>query len=124
MTIRFDAFPRGKVQLLDGELKRRFDVNRHYLMSLSSDALVFNHRLEAVLADGMGRMEHGGWEVPACHLRGHFLGHWLSAAARIWAATGDEPIKAKADGLVAALAECQAANGDGWVTYTFWWKTV
>ena len=115
MPTQFKAFPRGQVQLLDGELKRRFDVNRHYLMSLSSDALLFAHRLEAVLANSFRNEPlHGGWEAPSCQLRGHFLGHWLSAAARIWAATGDEQIKAKADGIVAALAECQARNGDGW----------
>jgi DUF1680 family protein len=116
MQTRFEALPRSAVQLLDGELKRRFDVNRHYLMSLSTDALVFNHRLEAVLANSLRNEPlHGGWESPGCQLRGHFLGHWLSAAARIFAATRDAPVKAKADAIVAALAECQAQNGDGWV---------
>jgi len=115
MKARFEAFPRDKVQLLDGEFKRRFDVNRYYLMSLSSDALTFNHRLEAVLDQLTKPAEHTGWEDPGCQIRGHFLGHWLSAAARIWASTGDVEIKAKADAIVAALAKCQEQNGDGWV---------
>ena len=116
MTARFDALPRNSVQLLDGEFKRRFDVNRHYLMSLSTDALVFNHRIEAVLANSFrNEALHGGWESPGCQMRGHFLGHWLSAAARIWASTGDTQIKAKADAIVAALAACQEQNGNGWV---------
>ena len=25
---------------------------------------------------------HWGWEAPVCQLRGHFLGHWISAADR------------------------------------------
>ena len=117
MTTRFQAFPRGKVQLLDGELKRRFDLNRYYLMSLSSDALLFNHWHEAAGRGGLGQgpAPHGGWERPSCEVRGHFLGHWLSAAARIWAATGDEQIKAKADAIVAELAAIQERNGNGWV---------
>jgi DUF1680 family protein len=115
MQTRFEALPRSAVQLLDGELKRRFEVNRHYLMSLSTDALVFNHRLEAVLANSFrNEALHGGWESPGCQIRGHFLGHWLSAAARIFASTGDAQIRAKADAIVAALAECQEQNGDGW----------
>ncbi|MBN1919407.1 MAG: glycoside hydrolase family 127 protein [Verrucomicrobia bacterium] len=116
MKARFDALPRENVHLLDGEFKRRFDVNRHYLMSLATDALVFNHRIEAVLANSFRNdVLHGGWESPGCQVRGQFLGHWLSAAARIWASTRDAQIKAKADAIVAALAACQAQNGDGWV---------
>jgi DUF1680 family protein len=111
---RLEAFPRRAVQLLDGDLKQRFDLNRCYLMSLSSDALLFNHRHEAVLAQWTRPAEHTGWEDPACQLRGHFLGHWLSAAARIWAATGDEQVKAKADAIVSELAKCQEQNGTGW----------
>ena len=107
MSTQFKAFPRRQVQLLDGELKRRFDVNRFYLMSLSSDSLLFNHRLEAVLANSFRNEPlHGGWEAPSCQLRGHFLGHWLSAAARIFAATGDEQIKACAakGGIIAPVS--------------------
>src|SRR5690606_6535246 len=51
----------------------------------------------------------------ACQVRGHFLGHWLSAAARIWASDNDERIKRKADYIISELARFQAHNGDGWV---------
>ena len=36
-----------------------------------------------------GDDRHWGWESPTCQVRGQFLGHWLSAAARIVATTGD-----------------------------------
>ena len=116
MSTQVKAFPRRQVQLLDGELKQRFELNRYYLMSLSSDALLFNHWHEAAGRGGLeqGPSGHGGWERTECELRGHFLGHWLSAAARVWAATGDEQIKAKADAIVAELARIQDRNGNGW----------
>jgi uncharacterized protein len=117
------AFPRRSVKLLPGILKERFDVNRYYLMSLESDALVFNHKKEAVLAQtGLSimpapgeRSKHGGWEDPGCQVRGQFLGHWLSAAARIWASTGDKQIKEKADFIIDELEMCQNQNGNGWL---------
>jgi DUF1680 family protein len=48
-------------------------------------------------------------------VRGHFLGHWLSAAARIYAHNGDMEIKARADHIVAELGRCQHENGGEWV---------
>ena len=53
----------------------------------------------------------GGWESLDCDLRGHTTGHMLSACALMYAATGQHVFKAKADSLVAGLAEVQAALG-------------
>jgi len=41
------------------------------------------------------------------------LSAYLSACALLYAATGDAAIKAKADDLVAGIAECQASSTDG-----------
>lgn len=57
---------------------------------------------------------HGGWESPLCELRGHFLGHWLSAAAMHYEATGNEQVRAKAEEIVEELAACQKDNGGQW----------
>ncbi len=54
---------------------------------------------------------HWGWESPTCQLRGHFLGHWLSAAAFQAVNTGDREMRGKADGIVHELARCQQENG-------------
>ena len=93
------AIQGSSVRLLDGELLRRRRANRDYMMSLSDDNLLMNFRLEAGLfsADHTPAEAHGGWESPFCQLRGHFPGHWLSAAAMHYQATGDLEIKAKAD---------------------------
>ena len=115
----FEEFSPRSVCLKEGELLRRREENRRYLMSLSSEALLLNYTHEAGLdlSFNSGEKEdmHGGWESPLCQLRGHFLGHWLSAAAMHWAATGDIEIKAKADAIVSVLAECQQSNGGEWV---------
>jgi DUF1680 family protein len=56
---------------------------------------------------------HWGWESPTSELRGHILGHWLSAAAYL--GVDDVEVKAKADYIVDELARCQRANGGQWV---------
>ena len=112
----FEPLPSGSVHLLPGELRRRRDANRRYLTALRTENLLQNHYLEAGLWSPRVRGDwHGGWELPTCQLRGHFLGHWLSAAARTYANTGDLELKGKADHIVAELGRCQRENGGEWV---------
>ncbi|MFS0725590.1 beta-L-arabinofuranosidase domain-containing protein [Paenibacillus sp. 1P07SE] len=101
----------------DGEIKRRREANRAYLMKLSSDNLLLNYRVEAGRFHGrvVPSDAHGGWESPVCQLRGHFLGHWLSAAALHVEATGDREVKAKLDHILDELAACQQDNGGRWI---------
>ncbi|GAA4181727.1 beta-L-arabinofuranosidase domain-containing protein [Gryllotalpicola koreensis] len=117
------AFEPHEAALAPGLFEDRRALNRRYLLSLSVENLVQNHRLEA----GVGRSgilrgdqpagddRHWGWETPGSPMRGHFVGHWLSAAAREVAITGDAELRARVDAVVEALEECQAENGDGWV---------
>ncbi|MBN1248976.1 MAG: glycoside hydrolase family 127 protein [Anaerolineae bacterium] len=121
------AIALADVRLLDGEFQRRYALNRAYVMRLRNEALLQNYLFEAGLHPHRGILRatshgdpdagddwHWGWESPTCQLRGHFLGHWLSAAARMYASTGDGEAKAKADAIVADLARCQARNGGEW----------
>ena len=105
-----------RVQLNDPELKRRERENRDYMLRLETRALMLNFELEAGLGGSAETPEymHGGWENPCCQLRGHFPGHWLSAAAMHYAASGDRAIKAQADDMIDILERCQEENGDGW----------
>lgn len=106
----------SSVLVRDGELKRRVAANRAYLMKLDSDHLLFNYKLEAGRYSGRDIPEgaHGGWESPVCQLRGHFLGHWLSAAAMHHFETGDPELQAKIGVILEELAECQKDNGGRW----------
>ena len=105
------------MELKDEELKRREERNRRYLRDLKSENLLLNFNLEAGRFTCPYHPEgiHGGWEAQTCELRGHFLGHWLSAAAMRYYAIKDHEIKAKADAIVHELALCQQENGGQWV---------
>ena len=113
----------SEVSLLDGLFSERYLLNRKYLMSLDSDKLLQNFYYEAGISktgytevnkDGNYGDFHWGWESPSSQLRGHFLGHWLSAAAYLYAETGDSSVKEKADRIVDELAVCQKHNGGEW----------
>ena len=101
----------------DSEYYKRFKLDRNYIASLKTENLLQNFYLESGIMSWsfLPQDIHGGWESPTCQLRGHFLGHWLSAAARIYANFGDEEIKGKADYIVDELERCQKENGGEWV---------
>jgi hypothetical protein len=85
------------------------------MMRLPNDRLLHNFRVNAGLPSSAKPL--GGWEAPTCELRGHFVGHYLSASALLFAATSDNQVKAKADELVAGFAACQTAlNQNGYLS--------
>ncbi|MGE5612919.1 MAG: beta-L-arabinofuranosidase domain-containing protein [Bacillota bacterium] len=108
--------PYDAVKLLPGMLSKKVELNRRYILSLDTENLLRNYYLEAGLWSSSNKPEniHWGWESPTCQLRGHFLGHWLSSAARVYAASGDPEVKGKADRVVSELARCQKENGGEW----------
>ena len=113
------SFPADRVRLLPSGYTRRSQLNHDYIMGLDSRGLLQNFYWEAGLNQAPEvEAQHGGWEHPSCQVRGHFLGHWLSAASRIVAATGDAQVKGKADRVVAELGRCQKENGGEWVGST------
>ncbi|NLB90237.1 MAG: hypothetical protein GX786_03330 [Clostridiales bacterium] len=100
-----------------GNLTQRVKAIRDYMLSLSSENLLRNFLSEAGLWNENGLPDNifWGWESPTSQLRGHFLGHWLSAAAQFYAQTGDMELKGKADAIIESLAQCQKRNGGQWV---------
>ena len=82
------------VILRDGELLAKEADNRNYLEELKSPALLQNFYQEAGINQNFGskHMAHTGWEDPSCQLRGHFLGHYLSACAMRYYENGDDGI--------------------------------
>lgn len=115
-AIEFQArpFPLADVRLLDGPFRDAQERTRQYLHDLESDRLLYYFRETAGLPSPGEPM--GGWEKT--EVRGHTMGHFLSACAQMYAATGDEALKAKAkaEAIVAELARCQAAHGDGYIS--------
>jgi len=115
------------VILRENVLLRREQDNRAYMMKLEDKYLIRNYLLEAGRISGRGYDPNamGGWEDPSCQLRGHFLGHWLSAAAIRYHETGDKEIRAKAETIIDELDICQKENGGKWLApipekYLYW----
>jgi DUF1680 family protein len=109
VPIAVHPFPLQNIRLLDGPFKRAMDRNTRYLHELDSDRLLHNFRLTAGLPSSAKPL--GGWEDPKVELRGHFVGHYLTACALTYAASGDEALRKKADAIVSELAKCQKALG-------------
>ena len=109
---------KGKcVEIYEGDLRRREEANRQYLMKLGSAYLLRSYLHEAgrFSSRGADREALGGWEDLGCQLRGHFLGHWLSAAALHYEETNDVELLAKTQTILEELALCQKDNGGEWV---------
>jgi DUF1680 family protein len=109
VPLKAHPFPLSRIRLLDGPFKEAMERDRMYLHELEADRLLHNFRINAGLPSAAEPL--GGWERPDVELRGHTVGHYLSACALMYASTGDEELKAKADGIVAELAKIQEALG-------------
>jgi len=107
-------FELSQVRLRPGPVLDALEVNRKYLMGLDPDRLLHTFRITAGLPTTAEPL--GGWEAPNNELRGHFTGHYLSACALLSAQTGDAAAKTRGDALVAELAKCQAAIGNGYLS--------
>lgn len=106
----------GNVSLLSGLFKARRELGKAYINRLQTNNLLQNHYLEAGSGGGMPLEQmHQGWESPTCQLRGHFAGHWLSAAAKFAANDHDAALGLRVHDAVLELEKCQNLNGDGWV---------
>lgn len=107
------AIPFGvpEVKLLDGPFQHAQQLDAKYLLSLDPDRLLSWFRKEAKL-EPEGEV-YGGWE--SMGIAGHCLGHYLSACARMYHATRNEEYKHRVDTIVADLALCQQAHGDGYL---------
>lgn len=112
-SARFD-----QVKLLDSEIKNRFTVNEELLLRYESKELLRSYYFEAGLWKDNSetpRIGHWGWEGPTSEIRGHFTGHWLSAAAMTYATNGNKELLGRAEFIIDELERCQKANGGEWI---------
>ena len=104
----------SKVRLLGGPLKQAQDVTAEYLLQLEPDRMLAGYRIRAGLepkAEG-----YGGWDaVDSRQLTGHIAGHYLSAVSLMYAATGNEEFKRRADYIVKELKKVQDKRGNGYL---------
>lgn len=105
------ALPLDNVTLLDGPFKNAMQRDVDYLLQLEPDRLLHRFHLFAGLKT-KGTI-YTGWESET--LSGHTLGHYLSACALHYAATGDVRFKDRTDYIVNELALCQQARKTGYI---------
>ncbi|GMH11494.1 hypothetical protein Nepgr_013335 [Nepenthes gracilis] len=89
-------------------------TNLEYLLMLDVDSLMWSFRKTAGLPTPAS--PYGGWEAADVELRGHFVGHYLSATAHMWASTHNQTLKEKMTSIVSALKECQDQIGTGYLS--------
>ncbi len=97
------------IRLDDTNFAPRRELARLYLQSFDLDRLLHNFRINAGLPSTSEPL--GGWESPTCGLRGHFVGHFLSACSLFAHYDNDKVLAARARQIVEALAECSRADG-------------
>ncbi|HOF48111.1 MAG: glycoside hydrolase family 127 protein [Verrucomicrobia bacterium] len=112
VSLQARPFDLREVRLLDGPFREAMLRNGRYLHDLESDRLLWHFRRTAGLPTPGEPM--GGWEKT--ELRGHTMGHYLSACALMFAGTGDREFKERADAIVGELAKCQKALGSGYLS--------
>jgi len=112
---RIQARPLGlnSVRLLGGPLKHAQELDAKYLLELEPNRMLAYYRQRAGLEPKAE--PYSGWDGGGRNLTGHIAGHYLSAVSLMWAATGDERFKQRADYIVKELKEVQDKFGDGFL---------
>ena len=109
--IKAYAFDLKEVRLLESPFTTAMQADMQYLLKIEPDRLLADFRSHAGLQPKGQR--YGGWESSG--LAGHSLGHYLSACAMAYAATGNEEFRKRVGYMVNELDECQQARKTGYI---------
>lgn len=110
VTQKAKPFDIKNVRLLDGSpFKHAMDLNARYLLELDADRFLYRWRKNAGLEPKAPLYK--GWEETSSHM----LGHYLSALAIQYAASGDKRFLDNVNYVIDELATCQKARGTGYV---------
>ena len=99
-----NAFALQDVQLLKGPFQHARDLNIQTLLQYDTDRLLAGYRKEAGLP--AKATIFANWEG----LDGHVGGHYLSALAMNYAATGNAECKRRMEYMISELKQCMEAN--------------
>jgi len=113
-VVQARPIPLHDVRLFGGPLKHAQDLDARYLLQLEPDRMLAYYRERAGLKPKAE--PYGGWDGGGRNLTGHIGGHYLSAVSLMWAATGDERFKQRADYIVGELKQVQDKHGDGYLS--------
>lgn len=111
VPVKAFAFNLKDVKLLNSPFKHAMSLDSAYLISLKPDRLL--HRFHQHAGLPTKDSVYKGWESEG--LSGHTLGHYLSAAAMMYVATGNIEFKKRIDYVVDELQKCQVARKTGYI---------
>lgn len=102
-------FKSNEVVLDDSWVKNREALNTSTILQLDADRLLHNFRINAGIESSAKPLE--GWESPKIGIRGHFVGHYLSACASLIGKTKDTLLQRRINYMVDVLWDCQQKLG-------------
>ncbi|UGU14889.1 glycoside hydrolase family 127 protein [Sinomicrobium kalidii] len=106
-----ESFPLSAVKLSESPFYRAQQTDMKYILELEPDRLLAPFVIDAGLEPEAKR--YGNWENTG--LDGHIGGHYLSALAMMYAATGNSELRDRLNYMTDVLDECQQANGNGYI---------
>jgi len=104
----------NRVTLTGGPWYEAMEQERNYLHFLDADRLLVHFRKVAGIPSFAE--EYGGWESKSSELRGHSMGHYLSAASRMSVLCDDNLLRERCKYIVHELRNCQEKNGEGYLS--------
>lgn len=107
-------FSADAVTLKPSWVTEREQLDTAFINSIDADRMLHNFRMTAGLPSEAQPL--GGWESPKIGLRGHFTGHYLSALSTLVARYHRPSHIEKLQYMVAELARCQQAHGNGYLS--------
>ena len=107
-------YSNAAVTLRPSWIKQREELNTRFLKSLEPDRLLHNFRVNAGLPSDAQPLE--GWEAPKIGLRGHFVGHYLSAISCAVEKYHDAQLAGALNYMIEELYKCQQALGNGYLS--------
>ncbi len=106
-----NLFGLDHVELLESPFQQAMITDKDYILELDPDRFLAPFRKQAGLEPNA--KGYPNWE--ATGLSGHVGGHYLTALAQMYAATGDIEMKKRLDYMIDELAFIQETHGNGYV---------
>ncbi len=107
-------FSNVEVTLRPSWVQQREELNIQYLKSLDPKRLLHNFKVNAGLPSDALPLE--GWEAPYIGLRGHFVGHYLSAVASVVEKHNDSQLAETLNLMIEELYKCQQTFDNGYLS--------
>ncbi len=106
------TFHLSDIELLDSPFKDAMTADAQYILAMDVDRLLAPYLKEAGLK--AKAENYTNWENTG--LDGHIGGHYLSALAKMYAASGDKRMMERLNYMLAELKRAQDANGNGYLS--------